>query len=935
MIRSSILTVLTTLLFCFISSAQQKLSELDLSNASQTYGTLMTGRLVTGEEAVVGGEKCTDAVGVFPHNVIRINAKGLCDEFTGKIGVGETGIDYSSGNITSMTQTDGTRIFYHDTDSGRFFAGVADAAGNAERGSVTFRIAGDGKELFSKVMTAGEKLYPVHLDISGVNTLELIVDNAGDGYHGDFAVWSEVEIAYDVHRAINLSTDTIEEAEGISESDWARISDRLKKLPVADYTGMAECEGDWLIDDKPYKAGVWAGKDGKSVILSNGLVSRIFRITPNLATIDLINHMTSENMLRAASTEGEVTVNGVRWHLGGLDGQPERGYLRYEWLDNMTPKSRSFIVEDFEISDSIQTLKWGRRRWALNTELPTGKSLVFTLRGTGQVKDMKVKLHYDIYDHIPVIRKHMEVFNYGDSPVNLDSFKLEYLSFAEPESPVEEEHPDEFLRPNIHVESDFHAGPGFTERETNHVAHWVADKEYTSQTSYRLTTPCILDASVDMGPDVEITREKPYASFKVYEMPMDSYDRERTGLFKRRLQRTIAPWSSENPIFMHLTSTDPEVVRRAVDQCVDCGYEMVILSFGSDLDAEDISESNIARFKELVDYANSKGIEMGCYSLLASRWISDEVDIINPETGKRGGMTFGSSPCLCSDWGYEYFHKVRTFIERTGMTCFEHDGSYSGDVCASTSHTHHKGLKDSQWKQFDKIAELYNWMCAEGIYINVPDYYILNGSTKVAIGYREVNWSLPRERQLIHTRQLNYRCTWERIPSSLWSFVPLVEYFGGGEAATLEPLKDHLAEYRALMFQNYGAGIQACYRGPRLYDSEETRQVVKDVIGWYKKYRDILNSDIIHLRQPDARDWDGIMHVNPELKEKAFAMFYNPTDSEMIRTIKVPLYYSGLEKTASVREQEGRAKKYTLDRDWCVTLEVRIPANEYTWYVFE
>ena len=47
---------------------------------------------------------------------------------------------------------------------------------------------------------------------------------------------------------------------------------------------------------------------------------------------------------------------------------------------------------------------------------------------------------------------------------------------------------------------------------------------------------------------------------------------------------------------------------------------------------------------------------MGCYSLLASRWISDEVDVINPKTGKRGGMTFGSSPCLCRDWGYEYFH---------------------------------------------------------------------------------------------------------------------------------------------------------------------------------------------------------------------------------------------------------------------------------------
>jgi hypothetical protein len=929
------LTLAIAILTGINSHAQQKLSQLDLSNASQTFGSVMSGMTVTGEEAVVAGEVCRDAVGVFPHNVIRINAKGLCNILHGKIGVADTGIDYSSPEVTSITQTDGTKIFYHKKNGTRFFAGISDAAGNADKGSVTFRIVGDGDEIFSKRMTAGEKLFPINVNISGITTLELIVDNAGDGYSGDFAIWSETEIKYDVHMAVTLTTDNINKTEGISEEDWNRISAQLKALPVADYDAVSVCEKDWLIDPSGYKAGVWAGKDGKSILISNGLVSRIFRLTPNLATIGLVNHMTSDNMIRAASSEGEITIDGVRWHLGGLEGEPERGYLKFEWLDNMTPKSRSFIIEDFEISDSIQTLEWGRRRWASNTSLPTGKSLIFTLRGVGQVKDIKIRLHFDIYDHIPLIRKHMEVLNCGDMPINLDSFKLEYLAFAEPESPVEEEHPDEFLHPNIHIESDFHAGPGFTERETNCVTHWVQDKEYTSQTSYQLKTPCILDASVDMGPDATVTREKPFASYKVYEMPMDSYDRERTGLFKRRMQRTIAPWTTENPIFMHLTSTDPDVVRRAVDQCVECGYEMGILSFGSDLNAEDISESNIARFKELVDYANSRGIEMGCYSLLASRWISDEVDVINPKTGKRGGMTFGSSPCLCSDWGYEYFDKVWTFIKRTGMTCFEHDGSYSGDVCASTSHTHHKGLKDSQWKQFAKISELYNRMCAEGIYINVPDYYFLNGSTKVAIGYREVNWSLPRDRQLIHTRQLNYRCTWERIPSSLWSFVPLVEYQGGGKAASLEPLKDHLTEYKTLMFQNYGAGIQACYRGPRLYDCEETRDVVKETIDWYRKYRMILNSDIIHLRQPDARDWDGIMHVNPQLEEKALAMFFNPTDREMVRTIKLPLYYTGLSKTALIREQEGRAKKYKHDRDYNITLEIRIPANGYTWYVVE
>lgn len=426
-----------------------------------------------------------------------------------------------------------------------------------------------------------------------------------------------------------------------------------------------------------------------------------------------------------------------------------------------------------------------------------------------------------------------------------------------------------------------------------------------------------------------------FSTFSVYEMPFDSFDRERKGLFTRRFYRAVAPWTTENPIFLHLTSSNPETVRTAVDQCAETGYEMIILSFGSGANAEDISEANTAKFRELVDYARSKGIEMGCYSLLASRWISDEVDVINPETGHRGGMTFGSSPCLCSDWGYEYFDKIRTFFERTGMRCFEHDGSYPGDVCASTSHTHHKGLADSQWNQFRKITELYHWMRAEGIYLNVPDFYFLNGSTKTSIGYRETNWSLPRDRQLMHTRQLNYDCTWERIPSSLWSFVPLVEYHGGGAAATLEPLSEHLSEYRTLMVQNYGAGVQACYRGPRLYDTPETKAAVVEVIGWYKRYREILNSDIIHLRRPDAQDWDGIMHVNPQLPQKGFVLLFNPLPEEITREIELPLYYTGLKGSVRIREQEGRSVSRRLTEACTLPVKVTIPANGYTWFVIE
>jgi hypothetical protein len=205
----------------------------------------------------------------------------------------------------------------------------------------------------------------------------------------------------------------------------------------------------------------------------------------------------------------------------------------------------------------------------------------------------------------------------------------------------------------------------------------------------------------------------------------------------------------------------------------------------------------------------------------------------------------------------------------------------------------------------------------------------------IALGYREVNFSLSRAQQKILNRQNIYDGTWDKIPSMGWGFVPLTKYQGGGPEAVLEPLNEHLTDYKQLMMQYYGAGVQACYRGPRLYDTDATKQVVKETIDWYKTHRDILNADIIHLRRPDGRDWDGIMHVNPALKEKGFVMLYNPLKELIIRKIKLPLYYTGLSKEAIIKTSEGKSKKYLLARDYSVEIEVTLPAEGYTWLVIE
>ena len=932
--RLLLLLALNVFLSGHVFSRNIKVSTMDLSKAYQEYGGAIVGKSVTGEAAKVAGVPYNDVIGVHSKSIIKIDTHRNSISFKTKVGISDTNIDYSSKDMIVLPLVDGTKVWYNTARDSKVFAGLEGKSGKVEKGSVVFIIMGDDKELFnSGKVSYGEAPLSVEVSLQGIRTLELIVDAGDDGLSGDHALWIEPEIEFREIVPVVIDIDFVGDLPEIDSATKKNLDNKIAQLPEMELP-LGKTDYDWLINSVKSKANVYRSKDNKDIIISNDMVSRVFRVLPNLATVDVVNRMTGEGMLRAVSPEGFIRIDGKTYTIGGLAGQPERGYLKEDWIDEMTTVPNSFLVEDFEITNLENNIQWASNRWALNKEMPTGKLLTFTLRGENELKDVLIKLHFSIYDDIPVIRKSFEVLNNSSTPINIDHFTLEYLSFADQEY-LGGGDPLKFRLPNIHIESDYACAGEFTEIETDITEKWLPDPYYTSQRNYQMITPCILDVSPTIGPDYTLQPGKVFESFNVFQMPFDSDDRERKGLFKRRFHYTVAPWATENPIFMHLTSSDPDVIRTAIDQSAETGYEMVIISFGSGLNAEDISDSNIEKYRALVEYGESKGIDLGCYSLLASRWISDEVDVINPETGKRGGMRFGSSPCLSSDWGYEYFNNIKTFFEKTGMKCFEHDGSYPGDVCASTSHTHHKGLNDSQWNQFNKITDLYKWMQSNGIYMNVPDFYFLNGSNKTGIGYREANWSLPRDRQIIHSRQLNYDGTWDRMASACWSFVPLVEYQGGGAEATLEPLSEHLYEYKTHMIQNYGAGVQACYRGPRLYDTQETKEMVTDVISWYKKYRNILNSDIIHLRRPDARDWDGMMHVNHNEVEKGFALFYNPTGEDITRTIQLPLYYTGLTDTANVREQEGQKVKYTLNRDYSIYLTVTIPANGYTWYVIE
>ena len=252
-----------------------------------------------------------------------------------------------------------------------------------------------------------------------------------------------------------------------------------------------------------------------------------------------------------------------------------------------------------------------------------------------------------------------------------------------------------------------------------------------------------------------------------------------------------------------------------------------------------------------------------------------------------------------------------------------------------TSHPGHEGLADSQWKQFKTITDFYKWCRARGVYLTVPDWYFLNGSSKTAMGYRETNWSLPRRQQEIIERQNIFDGTWEKTPSMGWMFVPLVEYQGGGAEATIEPLSEHLPHYGQRLADLFGAGVQAAYRGPRLYDTQETLDLVKKWVAFYKKHRVILDSDIIHLKRADGRDIDAILHVNPSNSEKGLLMVYNPLDHPVRQNLNVNVYYTGLGNKCSSHRQRWKTGRFKIDRNYNITIPVTVEPNSESWYIMK
>ena len=716
---------------------------------------------------------------------------------------------------------------------------------------------------------------------------------------------------------------------------------------------------DWLITPPETPATVQVLSGGKNqnaqVMLANGLISRTFLVQDgSLGCISLRRSDKHLEFVRSIKPEVRIRINGGAWtEIGGLTGAPDNAFITPAWLENLETKPGAFHFTGMSIGPTVKPYEWQPKCNAPATPWPAaGRRVTFRFAppadAVAPLKHLTVDVHYEIYEGLPVIMKTFSVHNHSDMEVVVTQFEGEHLAVQPMVSRL------------LHVESDYsfalanatdkgsglgiHMGGGGGKFKDYYLGggttRFIRDPDWGSMATLNqaedlfLNDPqnALLLSRPTVGPNWTIKPGESFEAFRTFEILNDSTERERFRLAQRRFYRKLAPQSAEHQLqVLAPEATDMGTLAPLIDQMAELGFEMLQApAFTGSFSHSDCSEANIKLMQAICDYAKTKGIRVGAYELLmASRgWGSrqDNFNCIDPATGKPGSM-FGQSACAASAWADMYFDHMWKVIEGAGMGAFCPDGPYHGDCCAATDHPHHKGLEDSQWAQ-------WKWMCGvlhegqrRGLYMPAPDWYFLNGQACTGMGYREAVDNIDIVLQTVICRQYIYDGTWHKTASMGWVNVNTRALPGGMEQS--------LDKYERQFFGLLSSGAAVSITGHRLYDGPNSRAMLGKWMDWYRRYRAIIQGDIIHLRRPDGRDLDYTLHVNPANKEKGMLLVFNPLNEVVKRELVVPLYYTGLTDHARIREQDGLPQNHQLDRGLNVRVPVTIPANGYSWYVIE
>ena len=149
------------------------LPSLDLSKMSVGWGEPQVDKNCVGERMSIAGQAYDHGVGTHADSLMHIELDGKARKFTAMVGVDD--------------RTEG-------------------------RGTITFRVYGDGKKLFdSGLMKGGDRAKKVDVPLEGVRHLMLVVGSCGDSVGYDNANWAEAEFVCGGAKPVGVAAPTVDE----------------------------------------------------------------------------------------------------------------------------------------------------------------------------------------------------------------------------------------------------------------------------------------------------------------------------------------------------------------------------------------------------------------------------------------------------------------------------------------------------------------------------------------------------------------------------------------------------------------------------------------------------------------------------------------------------------------------------------------------------
>lgn len=829
-------------------------------------------------------------------------------------------------------------------------------------------------------------------------------------------------------------------------------------LVVANVNAQFPAQPDWLRSSNPlstYKATVRTDEPNK-VIISNGLITRSFTVSPNWYTSDYRNEIgVGTSFIRGVSPEARLFFDNAETgvDIGGVLGQSRFLLLVPEtFTPSVNPLGMVFV--NYSISSIIPQYEYTPRWGVLNTSWPPpgirlsvnfaapvdpGPSNFTTLEGTGvgcdppltcltgyskcdntsvpgqctfpintAVEDcaewslckavtcnhgrndcqargritqlysagftsyirggffpypqVTATVYYELYDGVPVLTKWVEVRN-GNTTSNDTQSSVPLLS----QITIERLHVPWNLRTRLHAETAYMPHQG--ERNSMEDAGWYPASggyaaNFTSLTSQPVNmwnydeelmgpwgqdgaleyfydmglNETLLEVKYPFGPGLTLNTSLPpyfgvFDSFRVYESLHDSDDLERQSLTRRKLLRATAPATTTDMGPAIMVGGDSASIRDAADTIGPLGFRMLHTS----VDPFNFDPAYIARVAADVAYGHSKGLILGFYVLLQNPpGLTPENEVINPDTGNGEGIA-----CFATTFHETFRNNLLRFVQATGFDFMDTDGPYEQAPCGSKSHEHHRDLLDSQVAQFHDNVAWYQtlWsapnplsLVGTGVMISCPDpYEQVAGTTMQPIGYTDA-WGRVEDRWewLVTGRVYIHDGTFWKPPTNGAINLDLNRAGSMSSDDDLAFLDVGLAQFLGVAGRSFQYGA--------LYQNSASQALWVKWMGWLQQYRSILASDIIHIRKPDGRSWDAMMHVDPTSKDgdpKGFALFFNPTNSTIAVNFGLSVYYCGFEPGTSVNMLWMNGTSANIQQEAFFTLPVAsvLKPRGYDWVV--